>query len=210
MDVYSPALSDYYERKCRERRLLRMEPEDVVHGFLANRLSRRKWLEDWQRILAKSGVRSTDTSLRRWIRNAFCYYLRELLSEQNRERARRDSCAEVEPVTFDEHDAAFDAQLVRQAVRVALEKTRESCASAGQQAHFEILMARLTGEPFERIAGRLGLTMRQAMDRRRTAEARFREQFFAVVSESFLPNSAHRNRDTIRAEILELLEGFQG
>ena len=45
------------------------EPDDVIDGFFADRLARDSFLGDWR----ASGLR-----LRRWLINAFCFYLLEL------------------------------------------------------------------------------------------------------------------------------------
>lgn len=170
------------------------EPEDVVAGFFADRLARDGFLDDWQR----SGLR-----LRRWLMNAFSFYL----SEEQRRRRRDRRMTELQS----DHDAmsdaperlvdrAFGESIVIQAMRLA----QVECAAQGLESHWSIFVRHAyAGERYDLIATDVGLTPARAAVMARTAARHFRKAI-----RELLQSDGATERD-VDDEIRTLLEAVQ-
>lgn len=165
MSVYTWPLEIYF-RSLRAHWL--GEAEDIVQGFFASRLDRDDFFQDW----LESGLK-----LRRWLVNAFCFYLKEVRRERKRSEREEPLIDEGEgraDVPADEIDRAFAVAIVRE----ALLETRRSCEARGLGEHWKIFHAHYyEGKPYaEMIAsGEFGdLDAVRAATMARTAAGRFR------------------------------------
>lgn len=167
------------------------EPEDVVGGFFADRLGRPEFLQDWR----SSGMR-----LRRWLMNAFCFYLLEL--RRARARDRRAGELDHEPVVFQGSpetavDRAFKVSLVREALRLA----QETCEDSGLADHWNIFVSHyLTGRDYADISVEFGVSPERAAVMARTAARKFRGSIRELLAGDGTPDQ------DVDQEILALVE----
>lgn len=165
------------------------EPDEVINGFFADRLSRPAFFHDWR----KSGLK-----LRHWLINAFCFYLREL--KRSRMRAQPDASPPADlPVSAAEtkaYDRAFIASVVRQALLAA----GAACEREGKAVHWQVFMSHFCqGRPYDQFVGDLGVDAARAVVMARTARKRFQSALRDLV--------AHDAADAdVDAEIRSLLE----
>jgi len=142
------------------------EPDDVVSGFFADRLARDEFLHDW----FQSGLR-----LRRWLMNAFSFYLSEEQRRRRRDRQIGELTAEPAPSAVPPErlmDRAFGESVVMQAMRMAESK----CVAAGLESHWGIFVRHhYSGEPFERIGSECKLLPGRVAVMSRTAARHFRK-----------------------------------
>jgi DNA-directed RNA polymerase specialized sigma24 family protein len=149
------------------------EPDDVIQGFFASRLDRESFFRDW---------RASGKRLRRWLINAFLFFLKE--------RYRQDVRHNAEPLPDEDADvfsAAAEGDLDRAwafaIVREAWSKTAEACSSAGQQSHWEIFYRHhVKGHPYRDIASDHGVTREQATVMARTVTNRFRKALRTCIA----------------------------
>lgn len=167
------------------------EPEDVVGGFFADRLGRSEFLNEWR----SSGMR-----LRRWLMNAFCFYMMELRRQKARDR--RAGELDQEPVAFRGSpevavDRAFKVSLVREALRVA----QEVCDDLRLTEHWNIFVAHyLNSRDYNDIAREFGVTPERAAVMARTASRKFRTAIRDLLAGDGTPD------EHVDQEILDLLE----
>lgn len=140
------------------------EADDVVAGFFADRLGRPDFLARWH----ASGM-----PLRRWLMNAFCFYLKELRRE--RIRNRPSGADPAEEVSFDgDPDREVDRAAVVAFVRRAIEETREACRADGLEAHLDLFLRHHVDEiGYAALADEFGTTPERAAVMARTAGRRF-------------------------------------
>ncbi len=139
------------------------EPEDVVQGFFASRLSKEDFLAQW---------RSSSLKLRQWLINAFCFYLKEM--HRARRRDARNVAQAEEPVVEPDHAAAFDRAYIVSVVREALKKTQEQCDGEKLGAHFEIFLRHYyQGQAYADFAKEFGVDPSRAAVMARTARSKF-------------------------------------
>ncbi len=166
------------------------EPDDVVSGFFADRLARENFLDDW----IASGL-----SLRRWLCNGFCFYLKEL----RRQKFRDGRAGELkdDPVTFSgDPEQAMDRAFVAEVVRVALAQAREQCIADGLEDHWDVFeQHHCLGRAYQDIGAEMDIRPSRAAVMTRTATKRFREALRELIAR----DSAH---DDVDSEILALLE----
>lgn len=170
------------------------EPEDVVAGFFADRLSRDGFLDDWQR----SGLR-----LRRWLMNAFSFYLAE--EQRRRRRDRRWAELQADPESGSDEperlmDRAFGESIVVQAMQMA----QCACAAQGLGSHWGIFVRHAyAGERYDAIAADMRLSPARAAVMARTAARHFRRAI-----RDLLQSDGATERD-VDDEIRMLLEAIQ-
>jgi DNA-directed RNA polymerase specialized sigma24 family protein len=165
MSVYTWPLEIYF-RSLRAHWL--GDAEDIVQGFFASRLDREDFFRDW----LESGMK-----LRRWLLNAFCFYLKEVRRERrrsDREEPLLDEGEGREEAPADEMDRAFAVSIVRE----ALLETRRSCEARKLGAHWRIFEAHYyDGKSYAEIcdSGEFGrIDTVRAATMARTAAGRFR------------------------------------
>lgn len=188
MEVYAWPLTVYF-RGTRDRWL--GEPEEMVQGFLADRLDRPTFFSDWQ----KSGLR-----LRRWLINAFCFYIQEQKRKRRRDRQFAtlvDDEAAEEPAPHVAMDRAFVVAVVRQ----ALADTQQLCREKGLENHLRIFLRHYyDGEPYQSVAMDFGVEPARAAVMARTATRHFKAVLRDLLS---CDGAAPREIDR---EILSLME----
>ena len=158
MSIYSFPLRVYFQGTS-DRQL--GEPDEVINGFFENRLSRPDFLAGWFK---------TDMRLRRWLINAFCYYLLELRRERrkaNKFNSLEDQVVEPGREETRRIDHAFVVSLVRQAMAEA----EAACRAKKLEAHWNLFVAHtLQGRSYADLAGEFKVTAGRAAVMNRTAE----------------------------------------
>lgn len=170
------------------------EPDEVVAGFFADRLSRGNFLDDWQR----SGLR-----LRRWLMNAFSFYLSELQRGRRRDRKTAGvlpdaAASRVAPERT--VDRAFGESVVAEALREA----QAACLRNGLSDHWGIFIRHAyDGVSYERVAPEFGLRPERAAVMARTAARHFRKSLRELLRTDGAPEGDMD--DEIRA-LMEAME----
>ena len=162
MTVYAEPLRVYF-LGTRARWL--GEPEDIVAGFFADRLAKNRFLDEWRR----SGMR-----LRRWLMNAFSFYLSELQRGTRRDQRTSGVLPEVEA----DHalpeqliDRAFGESIVIEALHVA----QSECIAKGLETHWGIFVRHAYGDmPYDTISAEFCVSSARAAVMARTAARHFR------------------------------------
>jgi DNA-directed RNA polymerase specialized sigma24 family protein len=188
MSVYAWPLAVYF-RGTRDRWL--GEAEDIVQGFFADRLAREHFFVDW----LQSGL-----PLRRWLMNAFCFYLNEVKRKRKRDR--------VDAQPSDEHvdtgakpEDVLDRAFVVSVIRRALQQTHERCAAQGLEQHWRIFIRHhYQSAGYQQIAEEFGVDVPRAAVMARTAARKFRD----VVRDLLMRDGAPP--DHVDGEIQTLLE----
>ncbi len=148
------------------------EPDDVIGGFFADRLARDHFFEKWQ----ESGMR-----LRRWLINALCYYLLELMKVSRSPRPAGDM-DDAEVRYCGDASAAMDRAAAVAFVRRAIIQAGDTCANEGLEAHWQVFLDHhLHGTPFRAIAARIGVDPFRAAVMSRTARRKFRAALRQVL-----------------------------
>lgn len=188
MSVYAEPLRAYYLGT--QARWLG-EPDDVIEGFFADRLGRPDFMTAWEH----SGLR-----LRRWLMNAFGFYLKEQLRRRRRDAVPDQNADEAVAFSGDPV-AAVDRAFIVSVVRHALEETRRTCESEGLGPHWNVFHAHFCCEtPYAAIAGATRLDPARCVVMARTVRARFQRALRAALAVDDPSGAAD-------AEILALLEG---
>lgn len=163
MTVYAQPLRVYF-LGTRSRWL--GEPDEIVAGFFADRLARPGFLDDWRH----SGIR-----LRRWLMNAFSYYLSELQRERRRDQRTTGVVPEVAAGGATPErivDRAFGESIVTEALRVA----QAECIAKGLQKHWGIFVRHAyDGLRYETVAAEFDVASARAAVMARTAARHFRK-----------------------------------
>lgn len=162
MAVYSAPLTVYFHGSgCRGLG----DAKEVVAGFFADRLAREGFLEGWQR---------SDLKLRRWLMNAFSFYLSELRRKQKRDRRTSGELLEhPEDKSAPERsaDRAFGESVVAEAIRLAA----EHCTQNGMADHWGIFYRHTCDDvPYASLAADFRITAARAAVMARTASRHFR------------------------------------
>ncbi len=170
MAIYAPALEAYL-RNSSYRSL--GEPCDLVAGFFASRLARTDFFSRWL---------ASDLPFRRWIVNAFLFFLQE---ESRRRRARAGVSFDDEPLPVaDEPDAVerFETSWARSIIRTACERAYAICEAAGQRDHWEVfLLHHADGRGYGEIAESLGIDPHRAPGMVRTASGVLRRALLEAL-----------------------------
>lgn len=167
------------------------EPEDIVDGFFADRLSRPQFLADW---------RSSGLKLRHWLINAFCFYLREVKRARQR-NAYEDLSPQAEPAIGPSDLAEMDKAYVTSLVREALLEAERTCSAQGLQAHWQVFSLHFAqGRPYDQFVDDLGIDAARAVVMARTAKKKFQTALRDLVGRDCPSND-------IDTEIQSLLEG---
>jgi len=169
MSVYHFPLRVYF-MGTRDRWL--GEPEDVVQGFFASRLSKEDFLAQW---------RGSKLKLRQWLINAFCFYLKEM--HRARRRDARNVAQAEEPVFEPKHAEAFDRAYVVSVVREALKKAQETCEAEKLGPHWEIFVRHYyNGQAYSDFAKEFGVDASRAAVMARTARTKFQSTLRTMLS----------------------------
>lgn len=141
------------------------DPDEIVQGFFADRLDRDGFFDDW---------RSSGLPLRRWLINAFCFYLKEL--RRRRFRDGRTGGLPDDPVSFSgDPEAAVDRAFVVSVVQRALEQAKAECEKLGLSAHWAVFeQHHCRGRSYAELADEFGVQPPRAAVMARTATRKFR------------------------------------
>ena len=167
------------------------EPDEVIQGFFADRLARPGFFEDWQ----NSGL-----PLRRWLMNAFSFYLLEL--RRARRRDGRAGPMDDDPPTFSgDPNAAVDRAFIVSVVRRALQSARLLCEEQGLEDHFTVFIRHhYQGRSYKHIGEEFGVDHARAAVMARTAGRKFRAALREILEQDGTA------RAEIDQEIVVLLE----
>lgn len=174
------------------------EPRDIVAGFFSSRMAQPRWLADWR---ARHEI--DQIPLRRWLLTSLNFYLHEEV--RRRDRDRRDGTVAADfgtaPTAPPSAERAFERESARSIVGLALERTREACAAAGQARHLEVFMRHFMHQvPYEQLARELAASEGQCAGMSRTVAAKLRRELAAILLEEGV------EPDRLNEEIARLLE----
>ena len=180
MSVYADPLRVYYLGTSYRRQL--GDPDDVIQGFFASRLDREKFFQDWQ----ASGKR-----LRRWLMNAFLFYLKERYRSERRHHAEplpdEADAQAVDGAHEDDLDRAWATAIVRE----AWSQTAETCTHNGLKAHWDIFYRHhFKGDPYRDIAPDFDVTPAQATVMARTVANHFRKALRRCIAHDGIDGAA--------------------
>ncbi|MBI1304934.1 MAG: hypothetical protein GC172_14290 [Phycisphaera sp.] len=155
------------------------EPEEIVNGFFAARLSDARFLEGW----AASGMR-----LRRWLMNAILFYGQGLARDRARAEARGGA---VEPRELDRREgdgataeAGFERAWALAVVREATARAEAALEAAGRAVDFEIFRRHaIDGQPYAVFAREVGRSEQQCAGATRLVAQRVRAALADVLRE---------------------------
>lgn len=170
MEIYSVPLGVY----CRGIPARDLgDPEDLVRGFFSDRLDREDFFENWQ---------SSDLRLRRWLMNAFAFYLKE--QRRKKIRDQRLQPLEIDPLgSTEETDKAIDKAFAISIVRKALADARDVCAAKGLHQHWEIFYRHYyEGLNYKDFIDEYGVTSLRAAEMARSAASRFRRSLRLTIA----------------------------
>lgn len=191
MDVYAHPLSVYF--KGSSFRWLG-EPDDLVRGYFADRLSREEYLEKW----VNSG-----RQLRFWLIVGFKHYLLE--SARAKARAERASLGQLESEVSGDSgpEDAFHRESARAIAGEAIRIASDACLQSGQSEHWIVFMRHhLEGRGYGEIAQELGMTPERAAVMARTAANKYRAALRELVA---WPGAT---KEEVDDEIQSLLEAI--
>jgi len=192
MGIYSGPLQVY----CRGTGSFHLgEPDDIVSGFFADRLSRNDYFEGWK----ESGLR-----LRRWLMNGLGFYLKEQAREQRHAGASSRNETEMEASTPDntaEVEADMDRAFAVSVVRLALAETQKTCDTKGLREHWRIFHKHYyDGLPYAEFTQEFGVGAARAAEMARTVAGKFRSALRGILA------SDGARESEIDTEIETLLE----
>ena len=191
MEVYRKPLEVFFRSR---RQSWLGEATDVTTGFFISRLQRESFFADWE----SSGI-----SLRRWLLNGFCFYLKELARKKQRE-SRGEALVGDVPDTRNSAEEEFDRAFARSIVRRALATTRELCEAKDLETHWRVFRRHYyDGEAYAEICAALEISATRAATMARTVAGKFR----STLRELLAIDGA--SADRVEVELLALLEVTQ-
>ncbi|MDP7029245.1 MAG: hypothetical protein QF733_03390 [Phycisphaerales bacterium] len=144
------------------------EPEDIINGFLADRLDREEFFEKW---------RGSGKRLRHWLINALHFYLKELWRRDKRHDAASLNASADE---VDDAPGVFDRELdrswARSVVSAACRDAQATCQADGLEDHWRLFLRHhMDGVSYRQCAVEFGVDPKRCAVMVRTASTRFRE-----------------------------------
>jgi hypothetical protein len=195
MEVYGPFLGRYFLKLAKQTPALWQigGAEDVVAGFFADRLESPRCLQNWMR---------RDMRLRRWLANAFVWYLKE---------QRRRSALDRLLVPFPEgnpdavaaqEERAAERSYAETVVLEARDRTKRILEEQGMARHWRVLWGYYyEGRKYQDLA----VELRTSCNNVRTKLAKDAREVFRRVLCDLLERDGVP-ADDIEAEIAQLLE----
>lgn len=175
------------------------DPEDIVAGFLADRLSRSDWLQGW-----RDACRSREIPLRRWLLNALNFYLKEEARRAARDRRLPEPTTGATSSEEGGAERTFEREAARAVVAEALARTEAACREVGQSRHYEVFVRHtIDRQPYETIGPALGLSLSQCGGQVRTVTAKFRRAVAEVLAEEGIEDGE------LDREIVRLMEALR-
>ena len=161
------------------------EPEELVNGFFASRLSDAAFLAGWSR----SGMR-----LRRWLMNGMLFYGQGVARDRMRAAARGGL---VEPRELDERAGAdvqgesdFERAWALAVVREATARVEDAMRAEGRGVDFEIFKRHaIDGRPYAAFAREVGKNEQQCAGATRLVAQRVRAALAEVLREEGVPEA---------------------
>jgi hypothetical protein len=148
---------------------------EVLHGFLADRLARPGYLDGWARQAKR---------LHHYLCNGIWLYLRERFAKDHRREKliAADEALFARSVDADAIGRELDRDHVRLLARRAREAAEQECRRRGFGDHWQVLERHLLDDlPYKMLARELGVEVDRAAVMQRTAAARFRTAFEQLV-----------------------------
>lgn len=188
MTIYAHPLKVYF-LGCSLRWL--GEPDDIVQGFFADRLSRPEFLNKWV---------ASQRPLRFWLITGFKHYLMETTRSVQRSRAVASidagaggvggvgsgttSVSANDVPDLDTSDQTpYDREVALGLVREATRRAQQSCLKDGLDKHWTVFVRHhVDGLPYERIAPDLGIDRARCAVMARTAATRYKAEVRALVA----------------------------
>ncbi|MHC4211203.1 MAG: hypothetical protein ACYSWT_15980 [Planctomycetota bacterium] len=168
------------------------EPDEIVDGFFASRLSRNHYLLDWL---------ASGRQLRYWLLTGFRHYLYEQIEAQRRHQRPREAGPPEPPL---EAEQAFHREAALAIVREAYRRAEAACTAAEQSDHWRVFREHHVRErAYGPIAQELGIDERRTAVMARTAAGKFRRALRELVS---WPKAV---ADEVDQELRDLMEAVQ-
>lgn len=162
------------------------EPEEIVHGFLASRLSDARFLEAW----AASGMR-----LRRWLMNGILFYGQGLARDRARAAARGGpvdprvlDARASEAAEFAAAESNFERAWALAVVREATARAESELFAQGRAVDFDVFRRHaIDGQPYAAFARELGRSEQQCAGATRLVAQRVRAKLAELLAEEGVP-----------------------
>lgn len=171
MDVYSHPLRVYF-LGTRDRSL--GEPDEVIQGFFADRLARPDFFAQWQ---------TSRLALRRWLINAFNFYLKELRRQNRRGHPTGDPAREDTGGLVGNPEVEAERAFVVSMVRAALRNVQRDCEFNNLHPHWTSFYEHFyLGRAYVEVGRDLGVDAARAMVMARTVRNRFQAELRRMLS----------------------------
>ncbi len=143
------------------------EPEDIVGGYFADRLSRDDFFDKWR----LSGIK-----LRRWLMNGLHFFLKERIRAENRNRVRGPDVEQLQiAIDTPDPDEGFDREFAHSIVAEALQQVYKDCLTRGLKDHWDIFVRHhYHGESYKDFSHEYNIQPVRASVMSRTVRDRFR------------------------------------
>ena len=159
------------------------EPDEIVNGYFAARLSDDAGLGDFLSRWLRSGMR-----LRRWLMNGILFYGQGLARDQARAQQRGGA---VEPRVLDRHEGTgptgetdFERAWALAVVREATARAEDALLREGRAVDFEIFRRHaIDGQPYAAFARELGRSEQQCAGATRLVAQRVRAALAELLRE---------------------------
>ena len=175
MESYVRPLSIYCS-KIGLARSVRIDADDLVHGFFANRLSNSEYLKSW----LTSGLR-----LRQWLRNGLHFYVHELRRQNATQLGLQIGGQALPEEIFSEgaaHDHEFEKAWALAALDLAMKETKEGLEKRNRRDEWEMFCSHhVEGVPHAIIGERFQLSTAQVAQRTFAVGAQLRDELYGIL-----------------------------
>ena len=175
MESYVRPLSIYCS-KIGLARSVRIDADDLVHGFFANRLSNSEYLKSW----LTSGLR-----LRQWLRNGLHFYVHELRRQNATQLGLQIGGQALPEEIFSEgaaHDHEFEKAWALAALDLAMKETTEGLEKRNRRDEWEMFCSHhVEGVPHAIIGERFQLSTAQVAQRTFAVGAQLRDELYGIL-----------------------------
>ena len=178
MESYVRPLSIYCS-KIGLARSVRIDADDLVHGFFANRLSNSEYLKSW----LTSGLR-----LRQWLRNGLHFYVHELRRQNAAQLGKLgphigdQALPEEGPSEGAAHDHEFERAWALAALDLAMKETKEGLEKRNRRDEWEMFCSHhVEGVPHAIIGERFQLSTAQVAQRTFAVGAQLRDELYGIL-----------------------------
>ena len=158
---------------------MRIDADDLVHGFFANRLSNSEYLKSW----LTSGLR-----LRQWLRNGLHFYVHELRRQNAAQLGKLgphigdQALPEEVPSEGAAHDHEFERAWALAALDLAMKETKEGLEKRNRRDEWEMFCSHhVEGVPHAIIGERFQLSTAQVAQRTFAVGAQLRDELYGIL-----------------------------